>query len=61
MVYPSSIITWEDRLTRLSFGFLLLAVAYGIVAGAVVAMYYDVTADMDSVEDRLGSIQLMMD
>ena len=45
---PSSIITWEDRLTRLSFVLLLLATAYGIVVGAAISMYYDVTPNMGS-------------
>ena len=57
---PSSIITWEDRLTRLSFVLLLLATAYGIVVGAAISMYYDVTPNMGSLEDRLASIQLVL-
>lgn len=51
------IMAWEDRLTRLSFGLLSAAVGYGILAGAVIAMYYDVVAGMDALEDDLGSVQ----
>ena len=57
---PSSIITWEDRLTRLSFLLLLLATAYGIVVGAAISMYYDLTPNMGSVEDSLASIQILL-
>jgi hypothetical protein len=57
---PSTIITWEDRLTRLSFALLLLATAYGIVVGAAISMYYDVTPNMGSLEDKLASIQLVL-
>lgn len=53
----SSIISWEDRLTHISFSSLFLAIVYGIGAGTVVAMYYDVTPDMGLIEDRLISIQ----
>ena len=56
----SSIIVWEDRLTRLSLALLLLATAYGIGAGAAIAMYYDVTPNMGSVEDTLAPIQLVL-
>ena len=48
---------WEDRLTRLSLALLLLATIYGIVAGAVVTMYYDVTPNMGSIEDTLATVQ----
>jgi len=51
----SPAIAWEDRLTRFALALLVLAVAYGIAAGAVVTMYYDVVPDMGSVGDRLGS------
>ncbi|TAK13528.1 MAG: hypothetical protein EPO32_04785 [Anaerolineae bacterium] len=38
----SSIYAWEIRLARLSTFCLALAVLYGVVAGAVVTMYYEV-------------------
>ena len=38
---PSSILTWEDRLTRFALALLWLATAYGIVVGATISMYYD--------------------
>jgi len=57
---PSSIIIWEDRLTRLSLVLLLLATAYGIVAGAAITMYYDITPDMGSLEDNLTLVQLVL-
>jgi hypothetical protein len=47
----------EDRITRLAFILLTLGVIYGIAAGAAVTMYYDMTPDMGSREDSLGSIQ----
>jgi len=57
---PSSIIIWEDRLTRLSLVLLLLATAYGIFVGAVISMYYDITPNMGSLEDTLLPIQLVL-
>jgi len=57
---PSSIITWEDRLTRLSLVLLLLATAYGIVVGATISMYYDITPNMGTLEDNLAPIQLVL-
>lgn len=59
-MYPSSIITWEDRLTRLSLVLLLLATAYGIVVGAAISMYYDVVPNMSSLEDNLAPIQVVL-
>lgn len=56
----NSILIWEDRLARVSLGFLALASAYGIVAGAVIAMYYDVTPGMSALEDDLGPVQLIL-
>lgn len=52
---PWALIGWEDRLTRLSFALLGLAVAYGVIVGAWITMYYDVVPNMGSLEDRLGS------
>ncbi len=57
---PSSILIWEDRVTRLSLALLLLANAYGIVVGATITMYYDLTPNMGTLEDNLGSIQLIL-
>ena len=57
---PSSNIAWEDRLVRLSLALLLLATAYGIVAGASISMYYDVTPNMGSLEDNLASAQIIL-
>lgn len=57
---PSSIITWEDRLTRLSLTLLVLATAYGIVGGATVSMYYDIVPNMGSLEDNLAPVQLVL-
>ncbi len=48
------------RLTQLVFIILVLAVTYGVFAGAVVTMYYDVVPDMGSIEDRLGSPLLVL-
>ena len=49
-----TLIAWEDRLTRLVAAMLLAAGAYGLVAGAHVAMYYDVVPNMGAREDTLG-------
>ncbi|MBC8334121.1 MAG: hypothetical protein H8E29_02550 [Anaerolineales bacterium] len=57
---PSNIITWEDRLTRLSLVLLLLATVYGIVAGAVISMYYDIIPNMRSLVDNLAPVQLIL-
>jgi len=57
---PSSIITWEDRLTRLSLILLLLATAYGIVVGAVISMYYDITPNIGTLQDNLAPVQLIL-
>ena len=54
-----NIIAWEDRLVRLSFALLALAAAYGIVVGASITMYYDITPNMGSLEDKLASVQLI--
>ncbi len=51
---------WEDRLTRLALTLLIGATAYGIVVGATISMYYDVTPDMGSLEDDLAPIQLII-
>ena len=56
----STTIIWEGRLTRLSVILLTLAVIYGIVAGAVVTMYYDLTPDMSTIEDSLAFPQFVM-
>lgn len=52
---PSTLLAWEDRLTRLALALLLGATAYGVFAGATVTLYYDVVPNMGSVEDRLGA------
>ena len=57
---PASVITWEDRLTRFSFGLLLLAIVYGVVVGAIITMYYDTTPDMGSLEDDLSIIPILL-
>jgi len=57
---PATIVTWEARLTRLSSLFLALAVLYGVIAGAVVTMYYDLTPDMSAIEDSLASPQFAL-
>jgi len=57
---PSSVIIWEDRLTRLSYNLTLLAAAFGIAAGSAVTMYYDLTPNMGSLEDVLYSITLVL-
>jgi hypothetical protein len=56
-VNASNIIVWEGRLTRLSFALLVAATAYGIVVGAAITMYYDITPNMGALEDRLSSVQ----
>jgi len=38
----------------------LLATAYGIVVGATITMYYDLTPNMGALEDKLSSIQLIL-
>lgn len=53
-------IAWVDRLTRLALTLMIGAVAYGVVAGAVVAMYYDVVADMGAMEDTLTPPQSLL-
>ena len=55
-----NIIAWEDRLVRLSFALLALAAAYGLVVGASITMYYDITPNMGSLEDKLASVQLIL-
>ncbi len=57
---PSSVVTWEDRLTRFSFALLLLAIVYGVFVGAMITMYYDIVPDMGSLEDDLGAIPLLL-
>ena len=56
----STTIIWEGRLARLSVILLALAVIYGIIAGAVVTMYYDLTPDMSTIEDSLAFPQFVM-
>jgi len=56
----SSPVHWGDRLPRLSLALLVAAAAYGLYAGAAVTMYYDITPDMGSVEDRLGAPLLIL-
>lgn len=56
----SSIIAWEDRLTRFSLAILFGATAYGIVVGAMITMYYDLTPNMGSLEDNLAPAQLVL-
>jgi hypothetical protein len=57
---PATVITWEGRLTRLSSVLLASAVLYGVIAGAVVTMYYDITPDMGAIEDRLAFPQFVL-
>ena len=57
---PATVVTWEDRFTRLSSLLLASAVLYGVIAGAVVTMYYDLTPDMGAIEDSLGSPQFLL-
>src|SRR5512135_2629028 len=57
---PATVVTWEGRLTRLSSLLLGLAVLYGVVAGAVVTMYYDLTPDMGTIEDSLAFPQFLI-
>lgn len=56
----STIFVWEDRLTRLSFAFLLGATTYGVFAGAAITMYYDVVPNIGALEDNLGTPQLIL-
>jgi hypothetical protein len=56
----AGIIVWEDRLTRLSFLFLFLAVAYGLAAGSAIPMYYDITPNMGAIQDSLSAIQFLL-
>jgi len=51
---------WEDRLTRFAVIMLALATAYGIVVGAIITMYYDVTPNMGSLEDNLAPLQAIL-
>lgn len=57
---PSTILVWEDRLTRLALILIGLATIYGIVVGAIVTMYYDLVPNMGALEDNLGSSQLLL-
>jgi hypothetical protein len=57
---PATVLTWEGRLTRLSALLLALAALYGVIVGAVVTMYYDLTPDMGTVEDSLASSQFVL-
>lgn len=56
----STLMTWEDRLTRLSLALLLGATAYGVVVGATITMYYDTVPNMGALEDNLGAPQLIL-
>jgi hypothetical protein len=57
---PAAAVMWEGRLTRLSSRLLALAVLYGVIAGTVVTMYYDLTPDMSAIEDSLASPQFLL-
>lgn len=46
---------YDERLPRYGLVIVVLAVGYGIAAGAYVAMYYDVVAGMDGREDGLAA------
>jgi hypothetical protein len=59
-MHLATVVTWEGRLTRLSSLLLALAVLYGVTAGAVVTMYYDLTPDMGAIEDRLAFPQFLL-
>jgi hypothetical protein len=49
------VFAWEDRLTRFAVLLLLLAAAYGIVVGALIAMYCDSVPNMGALEDSLAA------
>ncbi len=53
-------VNWADRLVRISLALLLLAVGFGLVVGAAIAMYYDLTPTMGVWEDTLTSLQLSL-
>lgn len=55
-----SSIAWQDRLARLAMALLLGATAYGVVVGAVIAMYYDMVSGMGALEDRLAPPQAIL-
>lgn len=57
---PSTLLAWENRLTRLALVLLIGATVYGAVAGAIVTMYYDLTPNMGVIEDNLGQPQLSL-
>jgi hypothetical protein len=57
---PATVVSWEGRLTRLTALLLGLAVLYGVVAGTVVTMYYDLTPDMGTIEDSLAFPQFLI-
>jgi len=52
----TSKIRFEDRLVYFSFAVLVFAVAYGIIVGACITMYYGLVANMSSYEDTLSLI-----
>lgn len=51
----SSSLVREDRLTCFSLALLIGATLYGVFAGAIVTMYYDVVPNMGALEDSLGA------
>ncbi|MGH2620942.1 MAG: hypothetical protein ACRDHG_10295 [Anaerolineales bacterium] len=54
---PPTSIAGRDRFVWVPVGLLLLASAFGIIAGAAISMYYDVVPAMGSYADTLSSIQ----
>jgi Na+/glutamate symporter len=50
----------ENNLTRQSTFFLMLAVAFGVIAGAIVTMYYYLVTSMDAIEDKFALIQAFL-
>jgi len=53
---PTSFVD-RDRFVWLPASLLLVAVAFGVIAGASISMYYDFVPRMDSYEDTLSSVQ----
>lgn len=56
----SKLITWEDRLTRISFILLCLATTSGVFTGAVITMYYELIPNISELADKLGSAQFSL-
>ena len=52
---PTSFVD-RDRFVWLPASLLLVAVVFGVIAGASISMYYDFVPRMDSYEDTLSSV-----